>query len=471
MSTNADIVRFSYSAFRHGDIDAAFNAFAPDIEWTSPTGMSDFGLGGTVRGHDDVRTFLARANSTFSEVHVEPHEFVESDDRIAVFGEHRLRGTRGGRSCTVPFAHSWRLDDGKATHFQDLHDVSEVRRILRHDDEPPNSPEGIIQLGLGFWRSKAVLAAVRLGVFTALAGRPLELAELRAGTGVHERGARDFFDSLVALGLLHRDGSVYRNAPAAEEFLDSGKPHQYVGGVLEEAESQWYPAWAHLVEALTDGVPQWVVTGEQENAFDEIYLEPDQLRRFERAMIGGLVPVMRTLPERFPWQQHRTVADIGCCGGALLASVLVRHPHLTATGFDLPALAPLFADTAARHGLEDRMRFTAGSFLTDPLPAADVHVFGHVLHNWDLDTKRMLLRKSFEALPPGGTAVIYETLIDDERRHHVFGLMMSLHMHVLSPGGYDYTGADCQEWLGGAGFRTSRVEHLTGHEFVVIGVK
>ena len=96
---------------------------------------------------------------------------------------------------------------------------------------------------------------------------------------------------------------------------------------------------------------------------------------------------------------------------------------------------------------------------------------GHILHDWDLDVKRMLIRKAYDAIPEGGALLVYESIIDDDRSQNAFGLLMSLNMLIETPGGFDYTGADCIGWMKEAGFRDARVEHLVGPESMVIGFK
>lgn len=105
------------------------------------------------------------------------------------------------------------------------------------------------------------------------------------------------------------------------------------------------------------------------------------------------------------------------------------------------------------------------------LPGSDVLVMGHILHDWDLLTKKKLLAKAFDTLPQGGALLVYEALIDDERRENSFGLLMSLNMLIETPGGFDYTGADCQKWMRDDGFSQTRVEHLAGPDSMVIGIK
>ena len=127
--------------------------------------------------------------------------------------------------------------------------------------------------------------------------------------------------------------------------------------------------------------------------------------------------------------------------------------------------------TSRRFGLSERLSFTAGDFFADPLPQADVLVMGHILHDWDLDEKRALLKKAYDALPDGGALIVYEAIIDDERRSNAFGLLMSLNMLIETPGGFDYTGADCRAWMEETGFRESYVEHLVGPDSMVVGIK
>ncbi len=117
------------------------------------------------------------------------------------------------------------------------------------------------------------------------------------------------------------------------------------------------------------------------------------------------------------------------------------------------------------------MRFQPGDFFRDPLPSADVLVMGHILHDWSLEEKQTLLAKAYAALPSGGALLVYEALIDDDRRQNAIGLLSSLNMLIETPGGFDFTGADCQGWMRKAGFRDTRVEHLVGPDSMVIGIK
>ena len=337
-------------------------------------------------------------------------------------------------------------------------------------DSTSITPESIMQLGLGFFGSKTLLSAIELGLFTELAKGPLSAAELTARLKLHSRSARDFFDALVALGMLEREGDLYRNTAATDMFLDSSKL-SYLGGLLEMANERLYPFWGSLTEGLRTGLPQNEMKTGGAGLFEAIYGDPQRLRLFLGAMTGLSMGASQAIAQTFPWKNYQTVVDIGGAQGGLLVQLCVAHSHLSGINFDLAVVGPVFEEYAAAHGLKDRLRFQTGDFFNEPLPAADVITMGHILHDWNLDEKRMLLGKAYQALPAGGALIVFEALIDDERRQNTFGLLMSLNMLIETPGGFDYTGKDCSAWMREAGFRETRVEHLMGPDSMVVGIK
>lgn len=331
-------------------------------------------------------------------------------------------------------------------------------------------PDHILQIGLGFWASKTLLSAVEMELFTELARHPEDLETLRGRLGLHPRAAHDFLDALVALGFLERRDGKYCNTPSTDLFLDKRKP-SYLGGMLEMANHRLYPFWGHLTEALRTGRPQNEAKDGGPNPFEAMYADPARLKEFLQAMSGISRGSNITIAHKIPWKNYRTAVDVGTAQGDLITQVALANPHIEGIGFDLPEVAPVFEDYVEAHGLSARVKFAPGSFFDHPLPKADVVMMGHILHDWDLDVKKMLVRKAYEALPEGGSFVVYEALIDDDRSENAFGLLMSLNMLIETPGGFDYTGADCAGWMKEAGFRETRVEHLVGPDSMVVGIK
>jgi hypothetical protein len=268
---------------------------------------------------------------------------------------------------------------------------------------------------------------------------------------------------------LQRDDGIYRNSPDADLFLDKAKP-SYLGGVLEMANARLYGFWGSLTEALRTGEAQ----NESKHGgdlFGAMYAKPEVLRAFIGAMSAVSAGAAQAIAAKFNWKDYRSFMDIGTAQGMVPVTVLNAHPHLNGIGFDLPQVQPLFEEFVARHGLSKKARFQAGDFFQDALPNVDVIVMGHILHDWDLAQKKLLLGNAYAALPTGGALIVYDAIIDDDRRENAFGLLMSLNMLIETVGGFDYTGAECQTWMREAGFSSTRVEPLVGADSMVIGLK
>lgn len=334
------------------------------------------------------------------------------------------------------------------------------------------TPERIMQLGFGFWGAKTLLSAVELGLFSELAKEPLDADMLRARLRLHPHGARDFFDALVALGMLERTNRRYHNTPETDLFLDSRKP-SYLGGLFEMLNARMYGFWGSLTEALCTGQPQnEAKTGG--NFFRELYDNPDAgpLRQFMQGMSGANRVVAPLIARQFEWDRYQTFLDVGTAQGNLPVQLALTHPHLKGTGLDVPAVRPIFEEYVASFGLANRLRFHAVDFFADPLPSADVLVMGMILEDWDLEQKRTLLAKAYSALPEGGALIIYEPMIDDERQANAFALLQSLNMLIELPGGFISTGSEIRGWLRDAGFRQTSLLALGGPIYsMVVGVK
>jgi hypothetical protein len=329
-------------------------------------------------------------------------------------------------------------------------------------------PDRILALGYAYREAKALLSAVELGVFTALAETPLDLDTLTNRIRIDQRGARDFLDALVALDLLDRDDSGrYTCTPETAAYLDCRKP-RYLGDELE-FNVQLYARWNLLTRALKTGRPQNAAA--VKGNYPALYADPEALGVFAKAMSAVTMSAAMAIAEKVPWSKYQTIIDIGSAQGCLPVQLARGHAHLTGGGFDLPAMRSVFDKYVEEQGLSERLRFYPGDFFQDQLPSADVLVMGRVLHNWNFVTKKMLLKKAYDTLPAGGALIVYERLIDDARRINATGLLDSLNMLVMTEGGFGFTGADCIGWMRETGFRDIRVEPLTKDQSMIIGAK
>jgi len=332
----------------------------------------------------------------------------------------------------------------------------------------------ILQTAFSFWTSKVLLTAVEFGLFTRLGDRGMTAEELGRSLELHPRGTFDFFDGLVAMGFLERDGdgpaAKYRNTPAGLVYLDEKGP-RYVGGILKMLNARLFRFWNDLPAALRTGKPQNEIKHGQKGMFEELYAELPRLEQFMGAMTGLSRINFEAFAEKFDFTPYKTVCDVGGATGLLSLEIAKRHPHLACTSFDLPPVEPIAKKAIAAAGLSSRVATASGDFFKDPLPEADVITMGMILHDWNLETKMHLIRSAHRSLRPGGALVAIEALIDDARRSNVQGLMMSLNMLIEFGDAFDYTGADFRRWCGEAGFRRFEVIHLAGPSSAAVAYK
>jgi hypothetical protein len=331
-----------------------------------------------------------------------------------------------------------------------------------------------MEVGMAFWPSKTLLSAVELGLFTRLGDGAMTGDELQHALGLHSRANPDFFDTLVALRFLERDGdgaaARYRNTRETAAFLDRGSP-TFMGGFLEMANARLYPFWGGLTEALQTGEPQNETKHGHGSVFEELYSKPERLEQFMEAMAGISAGNFKALAEKFDFSRYKTLCDVGGANGLLSLTVARQHPHMHCVSADLPPATAIATRKIAAAGLADRVSTRPIDFFADPLPKADVITMGLILHDWNLEKKMGLIKAVYDALPPGGAFVAVEHLIDDARRENAFGLMMSLNMLIEFGEAFDFTGADFTRWCRQVGFQRTEILHLAGPASAAVAYK
>src|SRR3954468_3207095 len=201
------------------------------------------------------------------------------------------------------------------------------------------SPARIMEVGLGFWPAKVLLSAIELDVFTELSAGSLTGGELQRTLQLHPRANPDFFDTLVALRFLDRDGdgptARYRNTAEAALFLDR-RSTKFMGGFLEMANARLYRFWGDLTEGLRTGKPQNEIKHTGAPMFAELYSSPERLEQFMDAMAGISAGNFRAFAEQFDFSRYHTLCDVGGATGQLSMFVAKWHAHMKCVSGDLP---------------------------------------------------------------------------------------------------------------------------------------
>lgn len=337
----------------------------------------------------------------------------------------------------------------------------------------PN-PNHIMQVASGYGVSRALLSAVGLGLYTRLADGPMTLDEISAEFRLLRRPAMDFLDLLVSVDLLSREGdgagARYHNTEDTAVLLDRNKPG-YIGGIIELWDRRNYRFWADITEAIRTGKAQNETKHTETSFFETLYSEPARLEAFMEAMNGSSIRNFETFARAFPFARYQTLTDIGGADALLSRTVVAVHPHLRCKSFDLPVVTEIATRKIAADGFSDRIEAVSGDFFVDPLPKAEVITMGMILHDWNLERKKLLVQKAYDALPEGGAFIAIEALIDDARRTNTFALFMSLTMLMEFGDAFDFTGLEFRAWCQEAGFTRFEVIPLEGASGAAIAYK
>ena len=320
----------------------------------------------------------------------------------------------------------------------------------------PPDPDDVLELFLGFWISRTVMAAVELGVFEVLEATPMTLDEARAALGgLASRPARALLDTCVAVRLLDKEDGRYANSPLASAFLHSGSEYSLRNYVLDE---RWcWSAWGRLEEALRTDSQQLPPDEEGYHAFPEDF--------FLDFLHGHSLAMGERLAEAVDLSGSRRIMDVGGGSGAVSIALCRRFPHLEAVVVDQAAVVARAAEhiRAAQLSPGDRITTWDANFFADPLPAGcDTAVVANVLHDFSPERVLAILARLSAVLPAGGRLLIMEIVPDDDRRGPPLAVAFSAAMVVNTAGGDAHTAAQYRDWLHQTGFTGVTVRALPG---------
>jgi SAM-dependent methyltransferase len=324
---------------------------------------------------------------------------------------------------------------------------------------PPSiDPAPIFKIATGFMAAKHLFAANELGLFEALADSPATLEALAARCGLTRRVTRISADAMVALGLLERDGSSYRNSSVAATFL-SGQTPADLRPLLRFWDKVSYPTWGNLASVLSKGPSQNLstVSGEiQELA--------------QAGIAAATAGPLRALIATLDLSDRRRLLDVGGGNGSWSIALADANSHLFATVLDLPAVTPIATQRIAKAGLSDRIKAQPGNALRDSLPNGhDVCLVANLIHYFGPEENRILLRNVRAAVEPGSRLLIADFWTDRNHTEPLMAALMAGEFAAHEANGDVYSVEEGRAWMAETGWRFTSHEPLAGPFSLVVG--
>jgi 3-hydroxy-5-methyl-1-naphthoate 3-O-methyltransferase len=343
------------------------------------------------------------------------------------------------------------------------------------------SPDPIFQTLIGFWASKALMAAVELELFTKLSGgKQMTLNKLQKILGMEARPTGVFGSALASLGLLQvtkteEDGEdLFANSPVSEMFLDKSKD-SYMGDIITMFDKRLYKAWDKLVESLQTNKPVNAIDGGgAESIFDQAKSKQavEEIQKFTHAMYGVSISPAIQLPKVYDFSKHSRMMDIGGGSGIYAIQVVKANPHMIATVLDLEAVCQVAEQYIRSYNLEDKVKTKHLDFFKEDIPKGyDVVFLSLILHDYSEEKGIALLKKIYKCLANDGVVLISEWLLNDEKTGPAASALMGLNMIIETYGGKNYSYTEIVDMLKQAGFKRPERRSLAGPAEIVIGYK
>jgi acetylserotonin N-methyltransferase len=329
-------------------------------------------------------------------------------------------------------------------------EVTPCTGVQTEMDLPDSSP--IVELIEAFRRSKAMFAAVSLGIFDILQRTPSDVSTLAAQLHVASEPLERLLDTCVSLKLLRRSGTSYENEPVATTYLCRDSERSLTGYILY-SNDVLFRLWINLEDAIREGTPRWKQTFGIEGAiFDHFFRTEEATQTFLQGMHGLGILSSPQVVGAFDLSHFRRMVDLGGATGHLAIAACERYPDLQAVVFDLARVIEITRAHATRSTAGERITVMAGDFFRDELPDADLFVLGRILHDWREQKIRDLLAKIHRRLPSGGGILLAEKLLYEDKAGPTATHLQSLNMLICTEG-KERTLAEYRQLLEDAGFQ------------------
>jgi ubiquinone/menaquinone biosynthesis C-methylase UbiE len=314
----------------------------------------------------------------------------------------------------------------------------------------------------------AVLVAHELKLYSLLAERPRTIPEVCEALRIKPRPAEALVSVSAALGLLEETDGRYSLTAVAEDYLLESSP-TYFGGYFDMMIRNYsmYSFDSMKAAVLTD-TPQ-LYGGDE--AFKSHQEREDRARTYTRAMHSTSMAAALAWPERVDLSGRRRMLDVAGGSGAHAIGAARRWTDLEVVILELAPVCSLAEELIAEQGLQGRLRTQAGDMWEDPFPAADLHFYSQIYHDWPPDRCRFLTRKSFDSLEPGGLLIIHEMLYNDQKTGPFSTAAMNINMLLQYKAARQYSGQELATMLTDAGFTDTRVMSTFGYYSIVVGRK
>ncbi len=323
------------------------------------------------------------------------------------------------------------------------------------DTTPRPDTVRLQRISKAFWESAALMSAVELGVFTAIAQGHNTISSVAAATDITPINAERLLTALTAMTLIHRQGETFSNAQDVQRFLVEGEPG-YAGPWMLFGKPRW-AGWGQLTEHLKARDDDQQILG----MYDETFTV-ERARQYHTATYSIGMGAARRFHRQVDLSKRKKIIDLGGGSGCYCIVAALQYPEITAEDLDLPPVVEVTREYIAEHGVDNRVSANPCDFTKDPLPKdADVAIMASNLPQYSRDIIAKVVQRVFDALLPGGEFHLIGEMVNADGVGPLAPALWGLSEAVNGSTGLAHWVTDCTGYLTSAGFTDVQV-----HEFI-----
>lgn len=309
----------------------------------------------------------------------------------------------------------------------------------------------------GFWKSRVIVSAIRLGLADLMARGPRPFADLAAEANCDADGVHRLLRALVSIGISIDAGGGRFGLTPLGEMLRSDVPGSMRGAVLHFG-GMMYDAWANLAECVRTGKSARALEG-QNHAFDLFSADPKAAAIFNSAMAQNTRIVAAAVVKAYDFSGIGKLVDVGGGYGQLLATILRANPAMHGTVFDMEHAAEGARRELAAAGVADRCEVVVGDFFKGVPAGADAYIMKSIIHDWNDERAIAILKSCRHAAGARAKVLLVERVVPERvtvAPEDQATTMLDLNM-LVGPGGRERTEAEYAKLFEAAGLRLARV--------------
>lgn len=315
--------------------------------------------------------------------------------------------------------------------------------------------EKMLQMMSGFWVSRGLYVAAKLGIADLLNEDGAKTAEeLAALTETNADALFRILRMLAMVGVFAQDSENRFSLTPVSELLLSDTPGSMRRGVIAEMGEIHYEAWGNIMHSVKTG----------EIAFDDKfgmsiweYFETDKPKadNFNRYMANNAIMLNDSVSRGYDFSKRKKIIDIGGGLGGMLAAILEKNPHLEAVLFDAPSVVEKSKEFLREKGFAERCATVGGDFFEAVPAGGDLYAMRWIIHDWDDEKSIRILKNIREAIPADGRLILAEAVVPERTEPH-FSKFFDLIMLTMT-GGRERTRREYQRLLEKSGFELKEI--------------